>query len=284
MGAQRRAARWRWTVPLLGLALALGGDAARDHGRTASAAQPSERRLELAVVALAARIGRDRVRSTGVVLDARRGLVATTAHSLWGATSLKIATGLAVLHGRIVARNPCDDIALVETQPRLPGLAHLSPGARRPALPERRVVALRRQGLAPRGTIAAVRVGVGASRASARIDPRLPASPDELPLEGRLESGDSGAPLVDGRRRLVGLVRTGPAGAAALPWGSVRARLDELEPGRRAIFTGWRHHYRCAPRLHGYASAEHPGFRRVDARLDAPVPATRLPGTERLNR
>jgi hypothetical protein len=183
-----------------------------------------------------------------------------------------------------VARNPCDDLALVETQPRLPGLAALSRDRRQPRLGERRLLVLRRHGLAPGRAIAAVHVLVGASSAGTRVDPRLPPSHGELPLEGPLERRDTGAPLVDGRRRLVGLVRTGAAGAAALPWGSVRARLDELEPGRRAIFTGWRRHYHCAPGLHGYASAHHPGFRRIDARLDAPVPATRLPGTERLDR
>jgi len=29
-----------------------------------------------------------------------------------------------------------------------------------------------------------------------------------------------------------------------------------------------------------YAAAEHPSYRRIDARINAPVPATRLRGTE----
>jgi hypothetical protein len=32
-----------------------------------------------------------------------------------------------------------------------------------------------------------------------------------------------------------------------------------------------------------YALHEHPGYQPIDARINAPVPATRLPGTERLD-
>src|SRR5690349_3060844 len=60
-------------------------------------------RLDLGVVAVTAQIGGDREQSAGVVFDADRGLVLTTAHGVWGARSLKVATGVAVLHGRILA-------------------------------------------------------------------------------------------------------------------------------------------------------------------------------------
>src|SRR5918996_566933 len=92
------------------------GDSASRH---ATAPAP---RLDLSVVAVTARIGDDRVQSAGAVIDADRGLILTTAHSVWGARSLRVSTGIAVLHGRIVARDACDDLAVLETQPRLPGL------------------------------------------------------------------------------------------------------------------------------------------------------------------
>ena len=44
---------------------------------------------------------------------------------MWGAKSLRVTTGLGVLHGRIVARAPCADLALVEVEPRVPGLVAL---------------------------------------------------------------------------------------------------------------------------------------------------------------
>src|SRR4051794_26821242 len=61
-------------------------------------------RLDLAMVAVSARIGSRDVRSSGTVIDGDRGLILTSAHSVWGAASLKLDTGVAVLHGRIVAR------------------------------------------------------------------------------------------------------------------------------------------------------------------------------------
>src|SRR3954470_5537373 len=113
-----------------GLATCLGLVACGGHRRDAAAPGPG-RALELAVVGLDARIGRAAVHGSGVVIDARRGTVLTSAHNVWGARSLKLDTALGVLHGRIVARAPCDDLALLETYPRIPGLVALpvAPGA-----------------------------------------------------------------------------------------------------------------------------------------------------------
>ena len=69
------------------------------------------KRLELGVVAIEARVGGDQVLASGTVVDAERGLILTSARSVWGATSLKLDTGLGILHGRIIARAPCDELA-----------------------------------------------------------------------------------------------------------------------------------------------------------------------------
>jgi hypothetical protein len=65
---------------------------------------------------------------------------------------------------------------------------------------------------------------------------------------------------------------------SVLPWPAIRSRLNQLRPGTRTVFSGWQDSYRCAPAMDRLARA-HPGFRERDARLNAPVPATRLPGT-----
>src|SRR3954454_11092936 len=97
------------------------GDAERPAAAPTTAAQ----RLDLGVVGIDARIGDDETLGSGFVIDGGRGLVLTAAHSVWGARSLKLTTGLGVLHGRIVARAPCDDLAVLELYPRIPGLAAL---------------------------------------------------------------------------------------------------------------------------------------------------------------
>ena len=86
----------------------------------------SDDRLAFALVGIDARIGHDQVHSAGAVIDADNGLILTSAHTVWGATSLRLSTGVGVLHGRIVARAPCADLALLETQPRIPGLVALT--------------------------------------------------------------------------------------------------------------------------------------------------------------
>jgi S1-C subfamily serine protease len=287
-------------VAAIAAALLAGGCAGDDDqpaggmsatGRSGAAAQAGggpPRRLQLAVVAIAARIGRDDVHSSGVIIDASRGLILTSAHTLWGATSLKVATGLGVLHGRIVARSPCDDLALVETQPRLPGLVALSGGRGAGVGPAEWLSAVgRRWAGAEYGRQTVVTIPTRLAAAPGAESAR-PAPPSRLALEGALLPDSSGGPLLDRRGRLVGLARVTPSpdgggSATGLAWETIRARLDQLRPGSSTVYVGWREHYRCAPRLHAYAGAAHPGFHPRDARLNAPVPASRLPGTESLD-
>jgi hypothetical protein len=95
-------------------------------GALATAASTTDDRMQFAIVGIEARVGGDAVRSSGVVIDADNGLVLTSARAVWGARALRLTTGVGVLHGRIVARAPCADLALLETQPRIPGLVALT--------------------------------------------------------------------------------------------------------------------------------------------------------------
>jgi hypothetical protein len=191
----------------------------------------SDDRLAFALVGIEAQIGGDPVRSAGVVIDADDGLVLTTAHSLWGATTLRLSTGVGVLHGRIVARAPCADLALVETQPRIPGLVALTGTA------------------TPTGDLTPAR----------RAD---------------------GAPLLDDGDHIVGVFTRG---GAVTRWPTVERLLERLQPGAQRVYVGWADQYRCARRLHSYEHARHPRYRETAARLNAPVPATRLSGTQGLD-
>ncbi len=242
--------------------------------------------MNLAVVAVEAQIGDDQVRSSGVVLDADEGLILTSAHTLWGATSLRVATGLGVLYGRIVARAPCDDLAVVEAQPRLPGLVVLEPAADEPAA-EDLLLAVGRREASPdvaTGSLVTIPSRAVEGAAPAALGEGLPGLNAALRLDGALVPESSGGPVVDSRGRLVGLaLATGSPeqpGGLAIPWSAVKERLQELRQDARRLYVGWREQYRCADRLHAYAETEHAGYRRVDARINAPVAATRLPGTE----
>jgi hypothetical protein len=242
-------------------------------------------RLDLSVVAITARIGEDTVQSAGAVVDADRGLILTTAHTVWGARSLRVSTGIAVLHGRIVARDACDNLAVLETQPRLPGLVAIRPGddALRDGRP---IVAVRRRAALPspdRPDLTTERVAVTTRSAGAVLPGVRPQRAVALDAPS-LPASATGAPLLGADGRLAGLAQVVGTTRAALPWETIDERMRELRPGGRAQYVGWRRHYRCLEALHRYATAHHRGFRRGDAQLNAPVPATRLPGTAEVDR
>src|SRR4051812_12000542 len=224
----------------------------------AAAGPPPLDRLNLGVVAIESRVGGDLVYGSGTVIDADRGLVLTSARAIWGATSLKLSTGLGVLHGRIVARAPCDELAVVETEPRVPGLISLAdrpapaPAANAP------VTAYGRRLLRP---------GSGMLTLPAQVT----AAP--LKLDAPLVPEAAGGPILDSSGRLLGIA--GPDGGA-IPWSTVNQRPDEPAPGPPRVFAGWRGQYDCAARLSRATRAAHPAFKAQDARLTQPISPTRV--------
>ena len=253
------------------------------------AAPPSAAdRLDLGVVGVNARIGDGESLGSGFVVDADNGLVLTAAHRVWGARSLRLATAVGVLHGRIVARAPCDDLALLQVHPRIPGLAAL-PAAPEAASPGQllRSVGRRRHDTGGESiAIASIPVQATGTARSDAAERSLPAS--GVPLDSPLVPEVSGGPVIDQAGRLIGMAEAmGAPGVASpavvIPWERIRARLSELTPGPRTLYVGWADQYRCVGRQHAYARATHPGFQVADARLNAPIAPTRLPGAERMD-
>jgi S1-C subfamily serine protease len=241
---------------VLALVAVLGRVATTGH----AADPPASNRLELGVVAVEARVGGDVVHSSGTVIDADRGLVLTSARAVWGATSLKLATGLGILHGRIVARAPCDELALVETQPRVPGLVSLADRTGTSPTSGALVTAYGRRLAKPGGGMLTVPARVANA---------------PLKLDALLVPEAAGGPILDAKGQLVGIAA--PAGGT-IPWDAIKTRLDELQPGPRRVYVGWKGQYDCAARLNRVTATMHPGFRPEDAIINAPVPISRVPG------
>jgi S1-C subfamily serine protease len=252
--------------------------AGSDSGSTAR--EPSgDDRLKLGVVAIDARIGDGRVHSSGTVIDPRAGLVVTSAHTIWGATSLRLTTGLGILHGRIVARAPCADLAVIEIQPRLPGLVAPPTTTTSPQATELLTAVGRRE-----DALLTIPIRVAGTAAAMRAEPGLPEMERAIRLDAALVPGSSGGALVNDKGEVVAMTMATPRGGAlAVPWSAVEARLRELQVAKRRIYVGWRSQYRCAPLLHTYARRKYPGYRPRDARIYRTVPATRLPGTQELD-
>jgi S1-C subfamily serine protease len=271
-------------VLALGLVAAGCGQASE---QPTAAAKPlsAAQRLNLGVTAIDAVIGGDRVRSSGIILDGGNGLVLTSAHSIWGASSLRLTTGVGIVYGRIVARAPCDDVALIETQPRIPGLASIRPAPAATPRPGDLLRAVGRRGeLTEAGSFGLISIPIARAhtapaKAKAAGVP-LPRPRDAIGLDGPLVPAASGGPVLDRASQVVGMAIAPNSGAAfVVPWNAIEQRLAELRPGPRQVYVGWRSQYKCVALQHRYAKAAHPGFRPIDARLNAPVPATRLPGT-----
>lgn len=250
------------------------------HGSSTSAApaENAQERMDFAVVGVEARIGGDDARGSGFVIDGQRGLVLTAAHAVWGARSLKLSTGLGVFHGRIVARAPCDDLAVLELYPRVPGLAAL-PVAPAGSADTQLLRSLGRRHTDPRAESAAV------ASIPVRATAKAPVASGGIPLDSPLVPEISGGPVIDQAGRLVGMAQAvnapradGPA--VAVPWAEIRRRLDQLQPGPRSVYVGWADQYRCVGRQDAYARERHPGYKLSDARFNVPVAPTRLPGTE----
>jgi S1-C subfamily serine protease len=241
-----------------------------------------------AVVAVDARIGSQPVHASGFVIDGDAGLVLTSAHDVWGATSLRLTTALGILHGRIVARAPCEDIAVIQTEPRIPGFAALRPApSTSPADGELLRVVGRVSD--PEASGAYAMAGIPARAAGpvgrASLDRRLPVLSAAVRLDTALVPTVSGGAIVDAAGRLVGMAQSvsGSGRAVLVPWRRLSSVLRMLRPGKRAVYAGWAGEYRCAGQLQAYARKTYPHYNPLAARLNAPLHATRIPGTEGLD-
>jgi S1-C subfamily serine protease len=263
----------------LGLILLALGLVAYGHRSAGASAVAPQQQIDLAVVAIDARIGDDVVHSSGTVIDANRGLVLTSNRGIWGATSLRIGTALGLVYGRVLARAPCDDLAVVEMLPHLPGLVALPRATGAPAQGQLVTSLGRRRADPSLGANSLLQIP--ALRAAAKGTSRIA-------LDARLVPEAIGGPLIDAQERLIGIAQAPLGGLPAAPtralaWSTIDNRLGQLRPGPRSVYVGWRSQYGCAGRLNSVTRAEHPMFRQRDAWLNAPVPATRLPGTQVLD-
>lgn len=251
------------------LALLIGALVAATLGYATSAGDAQQtgpvNRIDLGVVAIDAKVGGDQVHSSGTVIDGERGLVLTSVRAVWGATSLKLSTGLGIVHGRIVARAPCDELALVETQPRIPGLVSLGDRVGTTPGPGALVTAYGR------------RLASGTSGILT-----LPAKVASVPLklDAPLVPEAAGGPVLDAQGRLVGI---GSHEGTTIPWASIKLSLDGLVPGVRRVFAGWQDQYDCAARLNRDTRKAHPAFKPADVRLVVDIPATRIPGSKEVD-
>lgn len=233
----------------LAVAAAGCGSESEPEPATATADKPSRASVGKGVIAVEGIYPDKTTKVSGVVFEAKRGLVLTANHAVEAAPNINVtlADGT-VTHGVAVARAQCHDMAVLKLNPKPTELTEVAladsdaaaigqpvatmafqfdTGGRKPALSE------------VQGTISGTNV-------SAEFSP-LPAAGPFIAHETALVSGAAGSPLVDARGRMIGLntfvghPRTPdqPGTEYALTSSYIRGRLRELKRGKGGALGGW---------------------------------------------
>jgi len=208
---------------------------------------------------------------TGVIYDAKRGLVLTSNHYLENAASIRVTVnGKTPVRGRPVARAQCKDFAVVELRPRPRNLTEIRFGDSNKVVAGDHVTAMGY--LQPPGQKKASLIKtdgtVSSTDVSSELHPDLPALPSVTLHQAPLQLAMSGGPLVNDRGEMVGLdslVREGSVPDSG-PWPAVTGNwlkdwLAQLKPGKGSTYVGWKNEHRChgtLAELSRAAEVEHP--------------------------
>jgi S1-C subfamily serine protease len=198
-----------------------------------------------------------RTDATGVIYDARQGLLLTADHPVEGAPSINVTfSDGSVSHARLVARAQCHDLAVLRVFPRQPGLTQM-PIARTDKValgqPVHTLSYLFEDASGHKKNVAQVSGTVSATNVRQTFMPLPPAGPF-IAHQSSLPPSASGSPLLDEHRQMIGLntlvghprENDAPGMEYALSATYIRTRLGQLRPGPGGTLGGWEsEHNRC---------------------------------------
>ena len=264
---------------LVAAGLALGAGCGGDSEDQAESSQPAAgeetgragmiERVKPSVVAVTA-VPRGQDRSTdegashshgsGVVYDARRGLVLTSNHFVESAVSLQVNVGDREVQGVPVARAQCNDLTLIRLRPKPSGLEQVKMADSSAIKPGEEVTAI--GWLRPPGSPAPEFISTSGSVSTVdvqgEVHPELPAFPSLLLMQAPLRPAMSGGAVVNDAGELVGLatyIDTGQGGPSTqAPYSAVtsnhlRKLLAQLKPSEGAAYSGWYDQHKCHPAM-----------------------------------
>jgi S1-C subfamily serine protease len=269
--------RFGLLIALLVLVLAVvsgcGGDSGESQSQgsdTSSSGDENDRtamieRVKPSVVAVTA-VPQGQNRSTdqgaahshgsGVVYDAKKGLILTSNHFVEQAVSLSVVVNGREVQGRPVARAQCNDLTLVRLRPKPAGLTAIKFGNSARVKSGEDVVALGylRPPGSPAPQFISTNGGVSAVGVPGEVHPELPAFPSLLLFQAPLRPAMSGGPVVNSAGELIGLstfIDTGQGGPTTqAPFSAVTSNqleklLSQLKPTQGAVFSGWYGQHEC---------------------------------------
>jgi S1-C subfamily serine protease len=187
---------------------------------------------------------------SGVVLNAQKGWILTNNHVIAGATSVKahLENG-DVVSARVLGNAPCEDVAVVETTTRPPGLKAGTLGRSAGLAAGAQVTALGFPG-AFESDITQRRLQSNGGEVSSKPGPaslggNLPSLPSVIQHDASINAGNSGGPLFDDHGQVVGINTFSAASSGsqnqngAIAIDRIKTLLPALERGEDRGYAGW---------------------------------------------
>jgi S1-C subfamily serine protease len=241
-------------IVLLAGAWALGcGGSSKEpsgSGSTSTTAETPAADISKSVVAVEGIYPDKQTKATGVVYDAKQGLVLTANHAMEAAPSIDVRLADGTLtHARPVARAQCHDLAVVKLFPRPPSLESIkladSDGAK---IGEPTSVMTYLFGADADDKPSFTKVTGTLSALDVKVEwSPLPAIGPVFAHQTSLGAPASGSPLLNEKGEMIGLntlvdhpsVPDTVGIEYALPSNYVKKRMDELRPGSGGSLGGW---------------------------------------------
>ena len=194
---------------------------------------------------------------SGVIWNARQGLVLTSDHLVENAGSIEVVVNQRTpVHGRLVARAQCNDIALIALHPKPAGMTALEVGDSGSLAVGAKVTALGylKPATATKPKPIATNGDVSATDVSASLSPDLPDLPSVVLHQAPLQPQMSGGPLVNDRGQLVGVNTLVPGSKTTGQFAAVSStylarRIKELKQGPGGALIGWKDQHACHGRM-----------------------------------
>jgi S1-C subfamily serine protease len=188
---------------------------------------------------------------SGIVVDARRGMVLTNAHVVSGQTSINVTVNGEELNAAVLGQAPCEDLAVLELRPRPSGLKGAELGTTRNLRAGDHVTALGYPGAFEQELterkLQATDGTVSSGVTSGSLGDALPQYPALIQHQAPISPGNSGGPLFNDRGQVVGVNAVGLGGAGtgqenqngAIAVDRAKAVLRDLTANRDSGYVGW---------------------------------------------
>jgi S1-C subfamily serine protease len=194
------------------------------------------------------------VGGSGVVIDAKKGLVLTNEHVVAGVSALKAKVGdnsATAGPARVLAQAPCDDLAVVQLANVPAGLKQIPLGSSSKVKSGEQVTVLGYPASFSNPetqTVVSTNGTVSSTNVAAEPDPSLPKYPSTIQHQAPVNPGNSGGPLVNSKGELIGINTLGNTQQGgrtiqgqyyAIAMDHIKQLLPNLEAGKSQAYLGW---------------------------------------------